>query len=48
MRNTGERYEGLKASDLKTARAYAIKENLRNLWACESEDEARDFWKRWY
>ena len=43
-----ERYGELKQSDLKTARAYAIKENLRNLWTCESEDEARDFWKRWY
>ncbi len=43
-----ERYEELKQSDLKTARAYAIKENLRKLWTCESEDEARDFWRRWY
>ncbi len=38
-----ERYEELKQSDLKTARTYAIKENLRNLWTCNSEDEAKDF-----
>lgn len=43
-----ERYEILKESDLKTARAYAIKENLRNLWNCSGEDEARSFWKKWY
>lgn len=43
-----ERYEMLKASDLKTARAYAIKENLRNLWSCEKEEEAMAFWKKWY
>ena len=43
-----EKYEMLKASDLKTARAYAIKENLRNLWLCETEDEAKSFWKKWY
>ncbi|WP_162009529.1 transposase [Thermoplasma volcanium] len=39
----GERYEILKESDLKTARVYAIKENLRNLWNCSGEDEARSF-----
>lgn len=43
-----KRYEELKRSDLKTARAYAIKENLRNLWLCSSEEEARSFWKHWY
>ncbi|EQD28118.1 transposase IS204/IS1001/IS1096/IS1165 family protein [mine drainage metagenome] len=43
-----ERYEILKASDLKTARAYTIKENLRNLWPCTTEDEANSFWKKWY
>ena len=43
-----ERYNALKDSDLKTARAYAMKENLRNLWNCTSKDEAMKFWKRWY
>ena len=43
-----EKYETLKESSLKTARAYAIKENLRNLWQCGTENEARSFWKRWY
>ena len=43
-----EKYEILKESDLKTARAYAIKENLRNLWECGTEAEAKAFWKKWY
>ena len=43
-----EKYEILRESDLKTARAYAIKENLRNLWQCGTEAEARSFWKKWY
>lgn len=43
-----ERYEELRQSDLKTARAYAIKENLRNMWLCSSVEEARSFWKNWY
>ena len=37
------KYEMLKESDLKTARAYAIKENLRNLWLCNTEEEALAF-----
>ena len=43
-----ERYEELRQSDLKTARAYAIKENLRNMWLCSSVEEARSFWKNWF
>ena len=43
-----ERFELLKKSDLKTARAYAIKENLRNLWQSSTEEEARSFWNDWY
>jgi transposase len=43
-----EKYEMLKESDLKTARAYAIKENLRNLWNCTTQEEAVSFWKKWY
>ena len=41
-------FNELKNSDLKTARAYSIKENLRNLWNCTTVEEAREFWKRWY
>lgn len=43
-----EKYEILKTSDLKTARAYGIKENLRNLWKCNTEEEASSFWKMWH
>ena len=38
----------MKNSDLKTARAYSIKENLRNLWNCTTVEETKEFWKRWY
>ncbi len=43
-----EDFRSLKASDLKTARAWAIKENLRNLWWYRTEAWAEKFWKRWY
>lgn len=38
----------LQAAELKTARAWAIKESLRTLWDCPSEASTRAFWKRWY
>lgn len=38
----------LQAAELKTARAWAIKESLRTLWDYQSEASARAFWKRWY
>ena len=41
-------YYALKDSDLKTARAWAIKENLRNLWNYKTLRWAEPFWKRWY
>jgi len=43
-----EDFYALKASDLKTARAWAIKENLRNLWNYKTLRWAEPFWKRWY
>ena len=43
-----DRFEALKSMDLKTGRAYAIKENLRNFWECISMEEAKTFWKKWY
>jgi transposase len=50
--NLPEKYWGvlkeLKASDLKTARAWAIKENLRNLWRYKRKGWAEKFWKKWY
>lgn len=38
----------LKDTTLKTARAWAIKEQLRDLWDQPSEQAATDWWKRWY
>jgi transposase len=43
-----DRFDALRAADLKTARAWAIKENLRELWAYQSLGWARRHWKRWY
>jgi len=41
-------FEWLKASDLKTAKAWAIKENLRSFWLQPTVDDARKFWKQWF
>jgi transposase len=38
----------LKACDLKTGRAWAIKENLRKLWEYKSLPWAEKYWKKWY
>jgi transposase len=43
-----ERYNTLKNSDLRTGKAYSMKENIRSLWNLASLDEARDYWNRWY
>jgi len=43
-----ERFEGLKASHLKTARAWAIKESLRDLWGYTRKGWASVHFKRWY
>jgi transposase len=40
-------FEQLQASDLKTARAWAIKENLRNLWSYTTPGWAKRFFDRW-
>jgi transposase len=40
-------FEQLQASDLKTARAWAIKENLRNLWSYTTTGWAKRFFDRW-
>lgn len=42
------RFEDLKKRDLKTSRAWAIKENLRELWRCSTQEEARAHWKKWF
>ena len=43
-----EQFSILKAAGLKTARAWAIKETLRQLWRYKSRAWAEKFWKRWY
>lgn len=43
-----QRFEELKALNLKTGRAWAIKESLRELWKKSTTEEAREHWKPWY
>lgn len=43
-----KRFDEIKYSHLKTARAWAIKESLREMWNCRGIDDAKCFWKRWY
>lgn len=42
------RFASLKASDLKTVRAWAIKESLRHLWHYRRRGWAAKHFKRWY
>jgi transposase len=41
-------FQELQRSELKTARAYAIKETLRHLWGYQSQGWARRFFDGWY
>ena len=41
-------YYALRDSDLKTARAWAIKENLRRVWHYKLERWAMPYYRRWY
>jgi transposase len=41
-------FEALKQSNLKTARAWSIKETLRGLWDCDGFEQGQQWWKRWY
>ena len=41
-------FYAMRACDLKTSRAWAIKENLRNLWKYKRVIWAERFWKKWY
>lgn len=43
-----ERFAALRALHLKTGRAWAINESLRDLWAYRSKRWALRHWKRWY
>jgi transposase len=41
-------FAALRRSDLKTARAWGIKENLRNLWSYATPGWAKRFFGQWY
>ena len=41
-------FEVLKRQKLQTSRAWAIKEMFREFWDCESVEEGRGFFGRWY
>jgi transposase len=43
-----ERFARIKHEHLKTGRAWALKEALRELWDCVSPASAAKFWKRWF
>ena len=43
-----ERFNQIKHDNLKTARAWALKESLRELWGYRTKLGAQRFWKRWY
>jgi transposase len=43
-----ERFGWLRDLNLKTARAWAIKESLRDLWTYQRRGWAELFWQRWY
>jgi transposase len=43
-----ERFDAIMHGNLKTARAWALKESLRELWSYHSLGWAKRFWQRWY
>jgi transposase len=43
-----EHFESLKRLNLKTGRAWAIKESLRGIWSYTRLRWAKWYWKRWY
>lgn len=50
--NLGEDYQVdlqiLQKSDLRTGRAWALKENFRYFWECDGEAEGKRFFDGWY
>lgn len=42
------KFEALRAADLKTARAWALKENLRALWRAPTRAAGQSHWEHWY
>jgi len=43
-----ERFEELRRQAVRTGRAWAIKENLRELWRCETREAAEAFFRKWF
>lgn len=43
-----ERFEQIKHNNLKTARAWALKESLREMWNHTNAADAKRYWKQWY
>lgn len=43
-----EKFDQIKHGNLKTARAWALKESLREMWSYHSMGWAKRFWRRWY
>jgi len=43
-----QRFAALRRVDLKTGRAWAIKENLRRLWIYVTRDGGQRHWRKWY
>jgi transposase len=43
-----EHFQVIKSMELKTARAWALKESLRQLWNYRTVGWAQRFWQRWY
>lgn len=41
-------YDTLRAQDLKTSKACAIKDNLRHLWNCQDQESMRAYFDKWY
>ena len=41
-------FDELKKLATRTARGWAIKENLRELWKCSDDRDAEDFFKKWF
>jgi transposase len=46
--DAADHFSALRAQTLKTARAWALKESLRDLWHFHVRGWALRFWKRWY
>ena len=43
-----EQFERLKKIAVKTSRAWAIKENFRDIWSCSTLEAAETFFKKWF